>query len=91
MKDEDIERMKAALNEYHKWPSLYMFKFIVPADNEKLAQVQSLFNSKTAEVISRPSKKGNFYSITAKEVMMSAQKVIEKYEKAAKIEGLISL
>ena len=39
----------------------------------------------------RTSKKGNYVSVTAKEMMMSADKVIERYKDAAKIEGIISL
>ncbi len=86
-----MERIREALNQNHKWPSVYMFKFIVPSDNEKIAQVEALFNSKTAEVRMNQSKTGKFTSITAKEVMTSADAVLEYYEKASKIEGLISL
>jgi len=91
MSSKDLERIKSALNENHDWPSVYMFKFIVPSDNEKIAQVEAMFNSKTAELKMNQSKKGNFTSITAKEVMTSADAVMEYYSAAAKIEGLISL
>ena len=77
--------------EMDPWPRVYMFKFIVPADNERIALVENLFNTKEAEVTMRTSKKGNFVSITAKEMMMSADSVIERYKKAEGIEGLISL
>ncbi|HAK70956.1 MAG TPA: DUF493 domain-containing protein, partial [Cryomorphaceae bacterium] len=26
------------------WPSVYLFKFIVPTDNQKLAQAEALFD-----------------------------------------------
>lgn len=68
-----------------------MFKFIVPADNERVAQIQALFNSKTAQITTRPSKKGNYISLTAREVMVSADQVMKKYKKAAEIEGVIAL
>lgn len=91
MDDSNIERIRKALDDYHEWPTVFMFKFIVPSDNEKIAQVEALFNSKTAEIRLRPSKNGNYMSITAKEAMLSADKVMETYEKASKIEGLIAL
>jgi hypothetical protein len=84
------ESLREKLNA-EKWPNVYMFKFIVPADNRKVAQVENLFNSKEAQIQMRSSRNGNYVSITAKEVMMSADKVIERYQSASDIEGLISL
>ncbi len=84
----------SGLNEKLKalsWPSVYMFKFIVPADNQKLAQVENLFHAHEAQIEIRSSSKGNYISITARELMISAESVIERYKEAAAIEGLISL
>ncbi|MDX5327063.1 MAG: DUF493 family protein [Bacteroidota bacterium] len=89
--EDKYEKLKEQLNAGTSWPSVYMFKFIVPADNQKIAQVENLFNTTEAEVTMRTSKNGNFISITAKEMMMSADKVIERYRQAEGIEGLISL
>ncbi len=91
MTDSDIERLKATLDQTHDWPSLFMFKFIIPSDNEKLAQVEALFNSKTAEIRRRPSKNGNYISVTAKEIMLNAENVLDCYRKAGEIDGLIAL
>lgn len=82
-----LEKLKADC----EWPAVYMFKFIVPSDNEKLAQVENLFDTKEAEVRRRQSSKGNYVSITATEMMLSAEKVIERYREAEAIEGIISL
>lgn len=91
METSDFDRIRKTLDATHDWPALFMFKFIIPADNEKLAQVEALFNATTAEIRLRPSKNGNYTSITAKEIMLSAEAVLERYERAAKIEGLIAL
>lgn len=88
--EEKWKALEEKLND-EKWPQIYMFKFIVPADNKRVAQVEELFNTQEAEVSMRTSKKGNFVSITAKEMMLSATGVIERYKDAAKIEGVISL
>jgi len=91
MKEDILKSLQQKLKDQFEWPSVYLFKFIVPADNKKIALVEDLFNSETAEVSMRTSKKGNFVSVTAKELMLSPEKVIERYKEAAKIEGIISL
>ncbi len=88
---ERYEKLRAQLSEGFEWPTVYMFKFIIPADNERLAKVESLFNTREAQVNTRQSSKGNYISITAKELMMSPERVIDRYLQAEEIEGLIAL
>lgn len=89
-KAEFYKSLREKLNEQTEWPTVYMFKFIIPADNQKMAQVNELFDG-SAQITTRASKKGNYLSISAKEVMMNAESIIIKYKKAAEIEGIISL
>lgn len=91
MDQSDIERVKKTLDQTHEWPSVFMFKFIVPSDNEKIAEVESLFNSKTAEIRMNESRNGKYTSITGREVMTDSDSVLAIYKKAAEIEGLIAL
>lgn len=84
-----FDKLKEQL-ELLEWPSVYMFKFIVLNDSHKIALVSSLFDDE-AEVRMQPSKNDKYMSITAKELMLSAEKVIERYELAAKMEGVIAL
>lgn len=86
-----LEALRQKLDEMETWPTLYMYKFIVPADNQKVAQVEALFDTKEAQVTTRTSKNGNFVSITAVEMMISPESVIERYKMAEGIEGLMSL
>ncbi|KAB2814381.1 DUF493 family protein [Phaeocystidibacter luteus] len=90
-REAKYEKLRQQLSDLEKWPSVYMFKFIVPADNQKVAQVEALFNTKESQVSMRTSKNGNFVAITAKEMMMSPESVIERYRDAEGIEGLMSL
>ena len=85
-----FDNLKAKLEEVGEWPRVYFFKFIIPADNHKLALVEALFGTE-ANVTIKQSHKGNYLSISAKELMLTADKVIERYEKAVKIEGLMAL
>lgn len=91
MEESDYNRMKRTLNETHDWPAVFLFKFIVPSDLEKLAQVQALFNSKTAEIRVTESRNGKYTSVSAREAVTSAEEVLAIYQKASEIEGLIAL
>ncbi len=90
MKEEFYAGLKEKLDLQHSWPSVYMFKFIIPSDNKKLAQVESLFGEQ-AQLTTRQSSSNKFISITAKEMMMSADEIIKDYKKAEKVEGIIQL
>lgn len=91
MDEKYIERVKRTLDETHDWPAVFMFKFIVPSSNEKIAEVEALFNAHTAEIRMKQSRNGKYTSITAREVMTDAHSVLECYDKASKIDGLIAL
>lgn len=86
----DYSSLREKLEANNEWPRVYFFKFIVPSDNKKLAQVEALFGPE-AEVSLKQSSKGTFVSVSAKELMLSADRIVERYEKASEIEGLMAL
>ncbi len=90
MGKQDYSALKQKLEESGDWPRVYFFKFIVPSTNENLARVEALFGAE-AQVSIKQSTKGNYVSVSAKELMLSADRVIERYEKASLIEGLMAL
>ena len=87
--DEDSKRanFKKQLDEQHSWPTLYMFKFIVPKTKE--GEVLELFPSN--EISTKESNNGKYVSVTAKVMMQSSETVVAVYEKAHAIEGVIAL
>lgn len=89
MSEGTYDKLRAQL-ELQEWPNLYLFKFIVPNTTHAVAQVTGLF-SDVAELYFNESKTGKFVSVSAKEVMISVDAIIEVYEKAGKIEGIVSL
>lgn len=91
MENDPWDSLRKKLEDESGWPRVYMFKFIVPATNQQVALVEELFNANEAEINLRQSSKGNYVSITAKELMMSPEAVIDRYKDAARIEGLIAL
>ncbi len=90
MSEERLLQLKAALEQSFLAPDVYMFKFIVPANNEMLARVMALFDA-SAVINSKPSSEGKYISVTARETMLSVEAIVEKYRKAFTIEGLIAL
>jgi uncharacterized protein len=88
-KKPDFDALRKQLDQLN-WPSLYMFKFIVPSDNQRIAQVESLFGD-DANVKLQPSSNGKYTSITAREVMLSADDVLLVYQQASGIDGIIAL
>ncbi|BDQ36117.1 hypothetical protein SYK_04770 [Pseudodesulfovibrio nedwellii] len=81
------EQFKQALDGHHQWPCPYVYKFIVPAGN--LDQFKELFPKEELKL--RQSKTGKYTSITMISTMYSSDHVMEIYEKAAQVPGLMSL
>lgn len=73
-----------------EWPDVYLFKFIVPNTPEMLAKATSLFGEHV-ELAFHESKTGKYVSVSAKEMMLDVDSIIEVYERAALIKGLIAL
>lgn len=90
MAEINYEDLRAKLNAANSWPQLYMFKFIVPSDNHKIALLERLFDD-DADIKLLPSSKGTYTSLTARVVMLDAEAIIDVYKRASEIEGIISL
>ena len=84
---QNYKAFKDKLEEGYSWPSLYMFKFIVPKGKEE--EVAKMFPKN--EVKSRESAQGNYVSVTVQLMCSSSDEIIEIYKEAHKIEGLIAL
>ncbi len=90
MTEEDLEKLRLKLLETTSFPSVYMFKLIVPSENRTIALVENLFEEGT-DILTKESNKGKYTSITAKQVVMTAEEIIEIYKKAAAIKGVMML
>lgn len=90
LSEEAKDRLRQSLEKVHEWPSLYMFKFIFEPEEARLQAVLDLFTPES-EVLRRYSAGGKYLSITVREVMMSADDVVARYDRAATIQGVIVL
>lgn len=88
--DKAFEKLREQLNKEKSWPLIYMFKFIIPADNRKIALVESKFSDE-AVITQKESTTGKYISITVKEVMLDANAIVDKYKEMQGIEGLMAL
>ena len=95
MKETKTEEFYIRLQEQLKgdttWPAPYLYKFIVPGNAQKIAQIEAVFNGMNAQINTRDSSKGTYTSVSIKVMMPSPEAVIEKYKQVSRVEGVISL
>jgi uncharacterized protein len=82
-----IEAFKEKLDNEHKWPDVYVFKFVVSIVKEQ--DFRTLFSEEV--FIEKKSKAGNYISFTLKREMKSSDEVVEIYLKVQAIDGVITL
>lgn len=84
-------RLKDELEKERSWPGPYLFKFIVPGQAEKIAQIEEIFDGTNADIQIRNSSNGKFSSVSIKVVMQDGQAIVDKYIAVSSVEGIISL
>jgi putative lipoic acid-binding regulatory protein len=90
MTNEELERFRQKLSESMTFPTVYMFKFIVQSEHRNIALVENLFEPET-QIHTKDSRKGRYTSVTAKQVVVSVDEIIDIYKKAASIKGVMFL
>ena len=88
---EFYERLKKKLDLSTTWPSLYLYKFILPSEKENILRVQEAFDCLGAVIKTTKSKTGKFTSISINVMMKDSQQIIDKYIELSTIKGIISL
>lgn len=90
--EEFYKKLRVQLYETTTWPSIYLYKFIVPTDPQKIQQIEALFDNLGAVITTKASGKGTYTSVSVNLQMKDPDAVIHKYkEVASKVEGVISL
>jgi len=89
--DDFYKKLKYSLEETTEFPSKYMYKFIIPNEDDKIKAIEDVFDHSGAVIESKPSKTGKYLSLTILVNLKSADEVIEKYREVGKVEGVISL
>ena len=89
--DDFYVRFKEKLEEGHLFPTDYVFKYIVPAEQSIIAKLHSIFEKSKASIYTRESKNGKYTSLTIKVSVNDADDIIIYYRQAAAIEGIVML
>ncbi|HET8753170.1 MAG TPA: DUF493 family protein [Salinimicrobium sp.] len=90
--EEFYAKLRLQLYDTSVWPSIYLYKFIVPTDAEKIKKIQQIFDNMGAVITTKKSKKGNYTSVSVNVSMKDPEAVIQKYKEVGeKVEGVISL
>ncbi len=88
--NEDFYKLRKILMEQNEWPLLYYFKFIVPNDKAKIETVRLLFPD-PSKINYNTSRDVNYIAISCKQYMPDADSIIDIYQKASSVEGIIAL
>ena len=93
MKDREsfYQKLKTQLDETTQFPADYLYKFIVSSEGNKVDEVQAIFDNKGAVINTKKSKTGKYISISIVIKLESSDEVIQYYQQAEKVEGIISL
>lgn len=62
--EEFYTKLREKLLESTNWPSDYLYKFIVPTDEKRIAQINKIFDNTGAVIESKKSKKGTYTSLS---------------------------
>lgn len=90
--DEFYEKLRKQLGDTSLWPNEYLYKFIVPSDSQKIAEIEAIFDGMGAVIHTKNSAKGKYTSISVNVRMKNPAAVIQKYKEVGeKVEGVISL
>lgn len=82
-----LSQLKLVLDETVKFPSEYLFKFIVPVDQVH----QILLIMQGMEIEQKASSSGKYISVSGKMMTHSSEDIILLYQRASVIKGIISL
>ncbi|MCF4101754.1 DUF493 domain-containing protein [Gillisia sp. M10.2A] len=90
--EEFYKKLKSQLQDTSMWPTEYLYKFIVPTDDGKIAQINEIFDNMGAVITTKQSKNGKYTSVSVNVRMKNPDAVISKYKQVGEeVEGVMSL
>ena len=86
------DRLKEELAKNADWPAKYMYKFIMPNDdNNNVAKVEERFGDKEIDLKKNYSKTGKYVSVTVVTEEENPDAIIKRYKAMEDIDGLVAL
>ena len=89
--NEFYPRFLKKLEISHKWPGMYMFKFILPSDSSYIDELILIFKDYDINIYRKYSSNRKFLSISINTKLDFPEEVIKIYKKTSHFKGLIRL
>ena len=89
--EEFYASLKIELDNVTSFPSNYTYKFIIPTDNKKIAEIQRVFDDTRPQFQMKESKNGKYTSITVVVYALDSDQVIHFYKEVSQVESVIML
>lgn len=80
---------KERLADIEQFPTLYTFKFIVPALEENKTKIEKIFEHPSTKITVKDSKTGKYNSLSVETFVNNPDEVVEYYKKVSSIEKVI--
>lgn len=90
MSYQNYDNLRRQLLENTTWPLKYMFKFIVPNQDQKIETIKALLPT-PSKISYKHTKNLRFVSITCVANMASANDIIDVMRNVSQVEGVIAL
>ncbi|MEZ2444573.1 DUF493 domain-containing protein [Chitinophaga sp. RCC_12] len=88
---DPYENFRSLLQQSIVFPSEYTFKFIIKADEGKIAELKSMFADVSAKITETNSSGGKYKSFTVQVPVQNEEEVISYYKEVSKIDSVIML
>ncbi len=90
-RDEFYTKLRQTLVDQTKFPTTYLYKFIIPNEEKHHKTIMKIFDFQGAVITSKKSKTNKFKSFTIQVQVNNVDEIIQKYQEVSIIEGVISL
>lgn len=91
LSEDPYENFRSLLQQSIVFPSEYTFKFIIKADEDKIADLKSTFANTDARITETNSSGGKYKSFTVQVPVQNEEEVIAYYKEVSKINSVIML
>lgn len=89
--DNSYEVFKDKLNEVEQFPTLFIFKFILPSSESAKGKIEKIFEHPSTKISIKNSGGGKYESFTVESFVNSADDVVNYYKEVGKLDKVIML
>ncbi|NIG55978.1 DUF493 family protein [Chitinophaga sp. Cy-1792] len=91
LNEDPYQNLRSLLQQSLTFPTTYVFKFIVKAEEDKEAALKAVFAHKKNTITTTDSSGGKYKSFTVNAHVQNEEEIIEYYKEVSKIESVIML